>query len=312
MSATTLSESIVFNDLKRFKTLLPAASKNDKKNALMKAAERGKSEYISLLLPVSSEVKRSALMEAVRHDQLGCVAMLLPHPIRDSEALCQSVRHNHIQIFDYLLPLVPLPSHDFMAVRSCFDKNSTHNHRFSMFERVLNEAFERFPEQLEEKFSIIVGEAVYKQDHAALSVLLNHPAFTGLRGEELLTALENHDMHCFELLFSHARQDMFDSALVTAVRYNYADMVEMLLSRADPLYNNSAALRCAIEHNFEDFFELLYPISDPQAALYALQEKWPKNPEHWMKLEERICVDLHNTLQHHTQHSGVKATQRKI
>lgn len=312
MSTQTLSHAVVFNDLKQFKTLLPSASKNQKKTALIEAAQRGKSEYVSLLLPASSDVKRNALMEAVGHDHLNCVKMLLPHPMRDSEALCQSVRHNRPHIFDYLLPLTPLPSYDFMAIRSCFYKNSTHSHYFSMFERVLNEAFERFSDQLEEKIPTIVDEAVYKQDHAALDVLLKHPAFTVLSGDALLTAIENHDMACFSLVIAHAHQDMLDHALVAAVRYNYKDMVEMLLPHADPLYKNSAALKSAAEHNHKDLFDMLYPVSDPQAALYTLQEKWPNNSEYWSRLEQRIRTDLHNTLQDHTQSYGTQAAPRKI
>lgn len=313
MNAKNLFEAVVFNDLKQFKTLLPAASQKDKHTALMEAAQRGGAQYIGLLLPVSSQHKRNALMEAVINGHLSCVTLLLPHSIRDSEALCGAVRHNHQDIFDFLLPIVPLHSHTFMALRVCLDVNSAHCHMFSMFERVLAEAYARHPNQLQSDFPQILSAAVYQGDAQALSVLLKHPLFTEIGNDDLALAIDKSHTTCVDLLLPHANHQACNAGLVAAVRFDDKKSVARLLPRADPHYDNSAALRFAALRNNQELFDLLYPLSNPQAALDILQHKWKNQPQLWSMLEERMRKDLHASLEHATENLHTRfAPKRKI
>lgn len=313
MSDKTLLNTVVFNDLKKFKTLLNSATKNDKRDALMEAARRGKTEYIALLLPVPSPLKRSALLEAVIYGHLPCVQILLPHPIRDSEALCGAVRHNRPDIFDFLLPIVPLASHTFMALRACLDPNSTHSHMFPMFQRVLDEAYMRHPQQLQSDFSRIVSATVYQGDAAALTVLLQHPLFTKIGADDLALAIDKSHSDCVGLLLPHATSQSCNAALIAAARFDDQTMIELLLPRADPCYDNSAALKFATVRGNQKIFDLLYPVSNPQAALAVLQEKWKDQPHLWSMLEDRIRRDLRETLDTTTQYAHIQsAPARKM
>ena len=313
MGTQTLFTSVVYNDLKQFKTLLASATKNDKRDALMEAARRGKTEYIALLLPVPSPLKRAALLEAVIYGHLPCVQILLPHPIRDSESLCGAVRHNHRDIFDFLLPIVPLPSHTFMALRVCLDPKSTHGHRFSMFQKVLDEAYARNPQQLQNDFPRIVSAAVYQGDAAALTVLLQHPLFTEIGDDDLALAIDKSHSDCVDLLLPHATFQSCNAALIAAARFDDQKTVELLLPRADPCYDNSAALKFATVRGNQKIFDLLYPMSNPHAALVVLQEKWKDQPHLWSMLEERIRRDLHATLDMATQYTHTQtAPTRKM
>lgn len=309
MKANTIIEAIHFNDLDQFKTLLPDASLKQRRTALIEAASRGKNPYISLLLPVKSNVKREALLEAVRMGHVSTVGLLLPQYMRDSEALCCAIRSNQKEVFDFLVPLSPLPSHHFMALRACLHEN---NQRFGLFEIVLDEASILYPQQLRNDFHYVVSEAVHRKDAKALDVLLSHDMFSKISKTDMHSAVKNNDRTCVHRLLPYADQDSCSVALVEATRNLNFEFVHTLLKHSDPRWNGSAALQAAYIGKNPAMIDCLYSLSDPHAALYELQKR--VTDVHWRALEERIQQDLHQTLHNETaqEFNTSSHTQRKM
>lgn len=305
MKSKTLLDAMYANDLQTFHTLLPIAEPKQRNEALMFAAGLGKTQYVSLLLPVKSSVKREALLEAVRKGHLNSAVMLLPQRMVDSEALCCAVRHNRPDLFDFLLPLAPLPSYHFMALRACLHEKSQLLHCFSFFERVLAEAVQRCPEQLREDFHFVVSEAIVKKDTSALEVLCDHAMFKGFRSVDVHSAVKTTDRELVRKILPHVEPDSCSDGLVAATRNGDLEMVQLLLEKADPRANTSGALQHACVLKKTDIFNLLYPLSDPAAALHELQKRY--TDIHWKRLEERIQDDLRNSLKNETAAEFVRS-----
>lgn len=307
MKSNTICEAIYYNDLEQFKTLLPSASPKQQRDALMEAASRGKNQYISLLLPVKSNIKRKALMEAVRMGYLSSVPLLLPQIMRDSEALCCAIRNNKKDVFDFLLPLTPLPSYNFMALRTCLHERHQH---FALFETLLEQASLLYPEQLRGDFHYVVSQAVVKKDIKALDVLLAHEMFSAPALPDIFYAVKNNDAECVQRLLPYTSEDRCSAALGQA--HCNIEIVKLLLEKADARWNNSVALGFACVSKQKDIFELLYPLSDPHAALHELQKRY--TDIHWRMLEERIQQDLRQALYDQTAPEFKKSSksQRKM
>lgn len=309
MKPKTILDAIYLNDFEQFKTLLPNASVKQRRDALIEAATRGKNQYISLFLPVKSHVKREALLEAVRMGHLSSVSLLLPQHLNDSEALCCAIRSNKKDVFDFLLRLTPLTSHNFMALRACLMEGSQH---FALFETLLEEASILYPEQLKNDFHYVLSQAVLKKDTKAFEMLLQHKMFSEVKPIDMLSAVKNCDSNFVERLLPYATQDSCSSSLLVATRNHDIGIVKLLLKKADPTWNNSEALQYACVSKQKQFFELLYPLSDPHAALYELQKKYTET--YWGVLENRIQHDLRKKLHNKTaqEFRTSSASRRKM
>lgn len=304
MKANTILDAIRFNDLEQFKALLPNASTKQLREALVSAASRGRNQYISLLLPVQSKVKREALLEAVRMGNLSSVPLLLPQRMRDSEALCCAIRSSQKEVFDFLLPLTPLASYNFMALRACLHETSQN---LALFKTVLEHANMLYPNQLRQNFHHMVSEAVYRKDVKALDVLMTHEMFSTFSSVDMSSAVKNNDTHCVQRILPYASEDSCSAALEwIAIRNCNIEIVKMLLEKADARLNNSAALQYACVSKNAPAFDLLYPLSDPHAALYELQKRYTDT--HWRILEERIQQDLRQALYKQTAQECKKSS----
>lgn len=126
-------------------------------------------------------------------------------------------------------------------------------------------------------------------------------------------AVKQHPLSVVEQLCRYSTEPL-DEALVGAVKKNRTDvvpLVQILLPYSDPTSLNSKALQYAsINHNLE-LFDLLYEVSDPEAALEALQ-KISTNPVDWMMLHERNEAERINDVLRHNVEAEGRALQRKM
>lgn len=98
---------------------------------------------------------------------------------------------------------------------------------------------------------------------------------------------------CLDLLAPHISKDEANQMLALIGGQCSVDVLNILLKYADPKHNDSKALQKAVVENAQHNIDILYPISDPSAALKALQQSIVpiRIPQDWMPLYERIESD---------------------
>jgi len=104
---------------------------------------------------------------------------------------------------------------------------------------------------------------------------------------------------CLEILAPLVQKKDVNEVLSLLGGQCSVDILNVLIKYADPKHNNSRALQKAVLENAQHNIDILYPISDPSAALKALQESIVPSciPQDWMPLYERIESDrLKNVL----------------
>lgn len=98
---------------------------------------------------------------------------------------------------------------------------------------------------------------------------------------------------CLEILAPLVQKKDVNEVLSLLGGQCSVEIINVLIKYADPKYNDSKALQKAVLENAQHNIDILYPISDPSAALKALQESIApiRIPEDWMPLHERIESD---------------------
>lgn len=120
---------------------------------------------------------------------------------------------------------------------------------------------------------------------------------------------------CLDLLAPHLSKDQANQMLAFIGGQCSVDILNVLLKYADPKHNDSKALQKAVLENAQHNIDVLYPISDPSAALKALQESIEpiRVPQDWMPLYERIESDrLKNVLNNELAASSVSVRTNKM
>lgn len=99
-----------------------------------------------------------------------------------------------------------------------------------------------------------------------------------------------------EFLVCHTCIPNVQQLLNQAVFHGHLECVKWMLSVADPQVDNSNSLAVAVLQGHDDIFELLYPVSNPQQALFALQQNSAYDADDWIMLEQRIHKDQREKL----------------
>lgn len=126
-------------------------------------------------------------------------------------------------------------------------------------------------------------------------------------------AVKQHPLHIIEQLCQYSTAPL-NEALVAAVRSNRCDLVAVvgaLLPCCDPTADNSKALQYASVNENLELVDILYPVSNPMAALTALQ-RISGDPRDWMMIEQRIEAErIHKVLHNHVVSEG-RTRERKM
>lgn len=126
-------------------------------------------------------------------------------------------------------------------------------------------------------------------------------------------AVKQHPLHIIEQLCQYSTAPL-NEALVAAVRSNRCDLVAVvgaLLPCCDPTADNSKALQYASVNENLELVDILYPVSNPMAALTALQ-RISGDPRDWMMIEQRIEAErIHKVLHNHVASEG-RTRERKM
>lgn len=90
----------------------------------------------------------------------------------------------------------------------------------------------------------------------------------------LINAVYGGHVECVRLLIPVSNPKDYNKALWFASGRDSVECVKLLLEVADPLHNNSQALQSAVIHKNQEIVDLLYPLSDPDAALKQILNKF--------------------------------------
>lgn len=122
--------------------------------------------------------------------------------------------------------------------------------------------------------------------------------FVGADGIERALRLSNEYGYSeiVAFLVSNTEPPTSQHLLNQAVFHGHLECVRWMLSVSNPKDNNSNPLQVAALQGYDDIFELLYPVSDPQQALFSLQNNRMYGIEDWKMLEERIQKDQRDNL----------------
>lgn len=135
----------------------------------------------------------------------------------------------------------------------------------------------------------------HAQDLESMKKILG---FVGLDGIERAVRVANEYGYSdiVEFLVCNASIPNSQRLLTEAVFHGHLECVKWMLSVADPKVDNSNPLAVAVLQGHDDSFELLYSVSNPQAALFSLQNNPMYDADEWYVLEERIRKEQRDTL----------------
>lgn len=261
-------------------SLLQKDSTEDLQEALEWAAIGGHPECIKILIPLCNPKAHDsfALRAAALNGHPACLALLIPASdpqANDSSALCSAAENGHAECVKLLLECAPPKSKRSRALAL-----AAHHGRLECL-RILAPVSDA-----KDRHSLALFEAANMGHRECVELLIPLSDLSAKKFHCLRWAAIRGHADCLGILLEACPKSTSEfraaagEAFIQACIHGYADCVEMLIGHADPLLDDSEALRLAAEEGHAECVKLLIPVSDPliarEAASIALVNEHPE------------------------------------